>query len=58
MFMNLVEVLSIWEKLEEWSEGLKQWIFANYSNPLLWIGIVGGGFLIFKAVFSALNTDR
>jgi hypothetical protein len=56
--MNLFQVLSVWEKLEEWSEGLKQWIFANYSNPLLWIGIVGGGFLIFKAVFSALNTER
>lgn len=56
--MNLLQVLTLWEKLEEYSNMLRDWIFANYSNPLLWIGLVGGGFLIFKAVFSALNTDK
>lgn len=56
--MNLLQVLTLWETLEEYSDKLKNWIFNNYSNPLLWIGIVGGGFLIFKAVFSALNTER
>ena len=56
--MNLLQILTLWETLEEYSDKLKNWIFDNYSNPLLWIGIVGGGFLIFKAVFSALNTER
>lgn len=56
--MNLLQVLTLWETLEEYSNRLRDWIFANYSNPLLWIGLVGGGFLIFKAVFSALNTDK
>ena len=56
--MNWIQILSLWETLEEYSNKLRDWIFANYSNPLLWIGLVGGGFLIFKAVFSALNTER
>ena len=56
--MKLLQVLSLWETLEEYSNKLRDWIFANYSNPLLWIGLVGGGFLIFKAVFSALNTEK
>lgn len=56
--MNMWQILSLWETLEEYSNKLKEWIFANYTNPLLWIGIVGGGFLIFKAVYSALNTER
>lgn len=56
--MNMLQVLTLWETLEEYSNKLRDWIFANYSNPLLWIGLVVGGFLIFKAVFSALNTDK
>lgn len=56
--MNMWQFLSLWSTLEDYSNKLKEWIFANYSNPLLWIGLVGGGFLIFKAVFSALNTEK
>ncbi len=56
--MRMLQVLTLWETLEDYSNKLKEWIFANYSNPLLWIGLVGGGFLIFKAVYSALNNEK
>ncbi len=49
--------LSIMSKLEEWSEAIKAWIFENYSNPLLWVGIVIGGVVIFKTLFTVLNKD-
>ncbi len=52
-----MQVLNLWDTLNEYSLKLRDWIFDNYSNPLLWIGIVVGGFLIFKAVFNTLNKD-
>ena len=52
-----MQILNLWDKLSEWSEGLKAWIFDHYNNPLLWVGIIVVGFLIFKAVFSTLNKD-
>ena len=54
--MNM-QVLTLWEKLNEWSESFKNWIFENYHNPLLWVGIIGVGFILFKTVFSTLNKD-
>ena len=52
-----MEYLTIWSKLNEWSEALKAWIFDNYSNPLLWIGIIVGGMCIFFATYNALHKD-
>jgi len=56
--MNLLQILSLWETLEEYSNKFRDWIFDNYTNPLLWIGIIVGGFLIFKTVYSVLNPDK
>ncbi len=52
-----MQMLTIWEKLNEWSDSFQAWIFEHYNNPLLWLGIVAVGFIIFKAVFSTLNKD-
>lgn len=52
-----MQVLTIWETLNEWSDGFRSWLFEHYNNPLLWVGIVVGGFIIFKAVYSTLNRD-
>lgn len=54
---SMVNILSIMSKLEEWSAQLKEWIMANYTNPVLWVGIVAVGFLFFKVMFSTLNKD-
>lgn len=56
--MNMIQILSLWKTLEEYSNKFRDWIFANYSNPLLWIGLVVGGFLIFKGVYSTLNKEK
>lgn len=54
---NLISVLSIFSKLQEWSDKFKSWIMDNYSNPILWVGILGGGFLFYKIMYGALNKD-
>lgn len=54
---NLIYVMSIMEKLQEWSDKLKSWIMDNYTNPLLWVGILVVAFIFFKAMFGSLNKD-
>ncbi len=54
---NLVYTMSIMKTLEEWSEKLKSWIMENYSNPLLWVGILVVGIVFFKTMFGTLNKD-
>lgn len=49
--------MSVISKLEEWSDTFRDWIFANYSNPLLWIGILGVAFVFFATMFGTLNKD-
>ena len=52
-----MQILTLWEKLNEYSLQFRDWIIENYRNPLLWVGIVVGGYLIFRAVYSTLNKD-
>ena len=54
---NLVNVMSIMSKLQEWSDQLKNWIFDNYNNPLLWVGILVVAFVFFKVMFGTLNKN-
>lgn len=49
-------ILTIWETLEKWSNDLKQFILDNNSNPLLWIGLLGGGLLICYLIYEALHS--
>ncbi len=55
--LKLMNTLTIMSKLSEWSDRLHAWIIDNYTNPVLWIGIVVVGVLFFKIVFGALNKD-
>lgn len=55
--MKTMQVLGIWTWLEEQSVKFRDWITQNYTNPLLWVGIVVIGFLVFKSVYSTLNKD-
>jgi len=52
---TMLQLLSLWETLQEWADGFRDWIHKNYANPLLWIGIVVGGFVLFRSVYSTLN---
>ena len=52
-----MQILNLWDTLNEYSIKFRDWIFDNYSNPLLWVGIVVGGYLIFRGVYSTLNKD-
>ena len=49
-------ILTIWENLEKWSADFKQFILDNNSNPLLWIGLLGGGLLVCYLVFEAISS--
>lgn len=50
-------ILGIWSTLEGWSEEFKQFILDHYNNPLLWIGLLGGGILACVLVYEALHKD-
>ena len=52
---NVIYVLGIIEKLDKWSKQFQGWIEKNYSNPLLWVGILAFGILLFKVLYDGLN---
>ena len=35
----------------------KNWIFANYTNPFLWLGLFLVGLAIFGITYNALHKD-
>ena len=53
--IQLVQFLSLWEKMEEWADSFREWIQKNYANPLLWIGILVFAFVLFRSLYSTLN---
>ena len=53
--MNIVYALDILKKLDEWSSKFEEWITDNYSNPILWVGILAFGILLFKVLYDGLN---
>lgn len=54
---NIVTVLGIMEKLDEWSKRFEEWITDNYNNPILWVGILAFGVLLFKGIYGSLNKN-
>ncbi len=52
-----MQILTLWDTLNKYSLQFRDWIFDNYTNPLLWVGLVVGGYIIFRAVYSTLNKD-
>lgn len=49
--------LSIIDKLNEWIEPFKAWIMRNHGNPVMWLGFVLIGILVFSIVFGALHRN-
>jgi hypothetical protein len=46
------------EKLDEWSKKFENWITDNYNNPILWVGILAFGILLFKVLYDGLNKKQ
>ena len=40
---------------EEFIEPARRWLENNHSNPVLWMGLLGLGVLVFAYTFGTLN---
>lgn len=49
--------LSIIDKINEWVEPFRNWVIANHSNPVMWLGFILIGILIFSITFGALHKN-
>lgn len=47
----------IWDKLNELGESVKDFFIENSRNPILWVGIILIGLIIFEVVFKKLSKD-
>ena len=52
-------VLNIFTDISEWftkvTEPVKEFIIENTRNPILWVGIILVGLIIFEITYKALN---
>ena len=51
-------MLNIFDDLNKAMEPVQNFIERNYSNPLLWIGLFGGLFLLEKLIYDALQKEK
>ncbi len=51
-------MLNIFDDLNKAMEPVQNFIERNYSNPLLWIGLFGGLFLLAKLIYDALQKEK
>lgn len=51
-------MLDIWSKLNEWSEGFKEYMIGHDQSVILYTGIFLAGIIIFAIAFNALNKDK
>lgn len=51
-------MISIFDDLNEAVKPVENFIEKNYSNPLLWIGLLVGLFLLAKVIYSALQKEK
>jgi hypothetical protein len=53
--------LSIWTDISNWfvefSEQVKEFFVDNSRNPVLWVGLVVLGLIIFEFTYKALSKD-
>lgn len=54
----MLEVLSVWSKLTEWSNDLKEYMINNDKSVIVYGGIFLIGIAIFAIVYSALNKNE
>lgn len=48
----------IFDKINEFAEPVKNWLIENDDNPLLWLGILIGGLLLFYFAYLALRKEH
>lgn len=51
-------IITIIDKLNEWVEPFKNWIYDNYGNPLMWLGLFLAGLAVFFLTYSALSKNN
>lgn len=51
-------MISIFDDMEKAIEPVQNFIEKNYSNPLLWIGLFVGLFLLAKFIYSSLQKEK
>ena len=51
-------ILSIWTKLEEWSESLKAFMLDHDQNVILYTALFIVGLVIFVIVFNMMNKEQ
>lgn len=48
---------NVYNTVNSWLEPVKEWLFENHNNPLLWLGFFLIGVAIFSAGYAALHKD-
>lgn len=51
-------VLSFLDKMEEWLEPVREFIFENHGNPVFWVIIIVIAIVTFFMVYSSLNKGQ
>ncbi len=51
-------ILNFFDNFSKFMDSIKEWIFDNYNNPLLWLGIVIVTLSIFGIIYSYLHKDE
>lgn len=51
-------MLNIFDDLNKAMEPVQRFIEKNYSNPLLWIGLFVGLFLLAKVIYEVLQKEK
>ena len=51
-------MLNIFDDLNKALEPFQRFIEKNYSNPLLWIGLLVGLFLLAKIIYESLQKEK
>lgn len=51
-------MLNIFDDLNKTLEPVQKFIEKNYSNPLLWIGLLVGLFLLAKIIYESLQKEK
>lgn len=54
----MISILNIIDDLNELMEPVREWIFKNHTNPILWIVLFFGGMMIFLFTYSALQKEK
>ena len=53
-------MIAIWEAIRDWFIGIgdsvREFFIAYGGNPLLWVGIIIGGLVVFQLTHQALRT--